>query len=261
MKQTKAFTLVELLVVVAIIALLLAILLPAMDKARAAAKSAVCRSNLRQSSMGIMHYAQDAKQLFPITRVTGGNIRLWPHFLIRGLNFFDQQVSEYGEYVPRVVALCPANPHYESDSRNTTASNLGYAAYVSHNDHEHKTTMGWDFIHKLTLTKPGSGAEVSVKMQQFNRIPRPSSMILLGDSASMHASYMGGNGHPIANFRPTWTSNWSGALHTLHEGHINAAAYDGHAFTGTPRDLRDGTETRPRYYYDMDYVLNILPEP
>lgn len=53
------FTLMELLVVVAIIATLIAILLPALNKAKLTAQSIQCKSNLRQLySMGVM-YSQD----------------------------------------------------------------------------------------------------------------------------------------------------------------------------------------------------------
>jgi prepilin-type N-terminal cleavage/methylation domain-containing protein/prepilin-type processing-associated H-X9-DG protein len=55
----KAFTLVELLVVIAIIAVLLAVLMPSLTKAKEGARSAVCRSHLKQAGMSLHTYTAD----------------------------------------------------------------------------------------------------------------------------------------------------------------------------------------------------------
>jgi prepilin-type N-terminal cleavage/methylation domain-containing protein len=60
--RSRAFTLVELLVVIAIIAVLIAILLPALTRAKAAARNISCLSNLRQMSFAFTMYQNDSKQ-------------------------------------------------------------------------------------------------------------------------------------------------------------------------------------------------------
>jgi prepilin-type N-terminal cleavage/methylation domain-containing protein len=64
-RRRRAFTLVELLVVVGIIALLIGILLPVLNRARAAANRAVCLSNIRQLGVGILMYCNDNRGWFP----------------------------------------------------------------------------------------------------------------------------------------------------------------------------------------------------
>ena len=61
----RAFTLIELLVVMAIISILAALLFPVFAQARAAARSIVCVSNLRQSGMAFAMYTQDYNGYFP----------------------------------------------------------------------------------------------------------------------------------------------------------------------------------------------------
>jgi len=64
-RQPRGFTLTELLVVLGLIAVMISLLLPALGKARAAANSAACMSNLRQMGTGWTMYLTEHKGRLP----------------------------------------------------------------------------------------------------------------------------------------------------------------------------------------------------
>lgn len=65
LKNPRAFTLLELLVVVAIIALLMTILVPSLSRTHEQARRSVCAANLHDLSHSLYMYAQTAPYLFP----------------------------------------------------------------------------------------------------------------------------------------------------------------------------------------------------
>jgi prepilin-type N-terminal cleavage/methylation domain-containing protein/prepilin-type processing-associated H-X9-DG protein len=138
MCRRRAFTLVELLVVIGIIGILISILIPLMSKAQAAAKSVQCGSNLRQVGIGLTRYFNDFKHL-PVrdgfTSLT--NPHVFAYWTFGGA--IDSRVADLMEkYVgSRKVLYCPANSlgrtveNYWPNSENGTyAGNYQYPFWL-----------------------------------------------------------------------------------------------------------------------------------
>ncbi len=72
----KGFSLLELLIVVAVLALLVSILLPSLSRARQRAKVAVCASQMKQISFAMVTYTTNNRSYFPVNTSlgTGGEI-------------------------------------------------------------------------------------------------------------------------------------------------------------------------------------------
>ena len=93
MSTRRAFTLIEVLVVIAVLAILAALLLPVLSRAKDSGRRAACISNLHQLFIATSLYAADHEGIYPPDSAT----HHWPHQLFSGYENLD-------------VLRCPADP-------------------------------------------------------------------------------------------------------------------------------------------------------
>ncbi|MCF7853211.1 MAG: type II secretion system GspH family protein [Candidatus Pacebacteria bacterium] len=104
------FTLIELLVVVAIIAILVSILVPALSRARERAKTILCISNLRQTGVGLLMYADDYGGYFPPSGPDTGIWNLGAYKLVPEYFSADYKIAAHvSTKIPKIWD-CPSNP-------------------------------------------------------------------------------------------------------------------------------------------------------
>lgn len=219
-----AFTLVELLVVLAIVALLAGILLPSLAKARALSHTARCTSNLHQFGLAAQMYWDDhAGRAFSERTVrTNGGWRYWFGWLqdgVEGERAFDPVSGALWPYLPsRAVDTCPAlnrcPARFKSKARGAA---FGYA-------------------YNLLVGPRGSPGILPLQ------VGRPSQLAVFTDGGQVNDFQSPASAeHPmLEEFYYFDTNALSATVHFRHGGRAQVMFADGHVGAESPReDSRD----------------------
>ncbi len=216
-RTVGAFTLLELLVVIAVIAVLVALLLPALARSKSAARRLCCVGNLRQLGLaGQMYWDDNAGAAFRYrgAATNGGDI-YWFGWLARGAEgsraFDATQGALYPYLSGRGVEVCPAlNYTLRSFKLKATGAAYGYG-------------------YNLLLSAPADQPPVSVL-----RLARPADTTFLADAAQVNTFQP-----PAAPDNPLleefyYVCTNEPTAHFRHDGVANVAFCDGHVAAAKP---------------------------
>lgn len=165
------FTLLELLIVIAILVILAAFLLPSLNKARGAAKRISCINNLKQNSIRLFQYVSENRDYFPVDLSRGSSSamssRSWPGILY-GRRYTSEFCPEFDSRTVRGNWLCPETPPLENNLFFRT--NYGYT-YLSSAD----STVGDTGAGFMYVVEGGSG----LSSNRYHRITQVKSASFL----------------------------------------------------------------------------------
>ena len=223
----KKFTLIEMMVVLAIIAILASFLIPALGKSRKISYRAVCASNQKQLGVGVHMHTQDNDGELPISAIKHGGKP--PHL------YWKEQINIYINGVPlrtsgsrdpsihQGVFVCPATPEV------TKAGKEGHG-------------LAWNFKN-LGYAPDHPKEKHRVKNLKF--IAKPAEVVTIGDTSDAY----NGSFQSRLLYEPSRDNGLS--VSDRHLGGLNYLWLDGHV-TGWSQAKAAAGKGYTDYYFKID---------
>jgi len=243
--RKKAFTLLELMVVISVISLLMALLMPALSAARSQGREVLCRSNLRQLVIANIGYASENDGFYvPAASDMWNNAgyRRW-HGVRNSLNEpFDPRKGPLAAYLgDGRVKRCPDEPAFVTGQGWDVNFERGCGGY------------GYNMIYiGSRLWQAGysyADRQAYSRTTKLSEVARPGETLMFADTAFyQHDKYLVEYSFAEPRY---WVSNGkvlrqslpSPSLHFRHRGRVNIGWADGH------------TDSRPMGDYVGDNAL------
>ncbi|HEY3780695.1 MAG TPA: prepilin-type N-terminal cleavage/methylation domain-containing protein [Fimbriimonadaceae bacterium] len=257
----RAFTLIELLVVIAIIAILAAILFPVFAQAKAAAKGAVCLSNVKQITLANLMYANDYDDN------------------VLGSPFYVNKADESATY-PLVFIGWWGEDLYNSSYALTASLTHGLLQPYMKNTQIQSCPAIGSYPSDNANGPTGLGVVlVPPLVTNLSAYVAPAETILIGDSAE-DSQFAGGTGsgssgvvaygNNVGPYNYDYSAGYSGyhnyGFQGRHNGGIaNIGWYDGHAKAMhlnpySPLDDAAGDSTALNTLYNIGTVMKFAPQ-
>lgn len=221
-KRLRAFTMIELMVVISIILIMTSILLPALGKAKQKAQEIKCLGNLRQCGLAVLQYAEDNNGWTPSAYKPFSGGLQWGAWLMRlGYIPGDDPLALLGR---QSVLVCPSlepcgkylNPSYTYGFRRQYGPDWTFFQL-------YRGQISFSFYYAAT------GKYVPYS---YSSGANPSSINILADTVK-------GTGSMVQWYYYTWgtTSITAQTIHIRHSNAANAWFADGHVGRMMRKDL------------------------